>query len=70
MQITGLTATLSRSDGGCVRAIRMLRTILSASWLAQVTPIPRTFVIDVAQKELNSVKMLAGDYDMAEVERS
>ncbi|MAI48946.1 MAG: helicase [Rhodospirillaceae bacterium] len=71
-KLIGLTATPSRSDGVGLR--QNYSNVADQIFVSELVGsghlvIPRTFVIDVAQKQLNSVKMLAGDYDMAEVEK-
>lgn len=73
VQILGVTATPTRSDGKALRAvfdnvgdqIQLSELILAGNLVR-----PRTFVIDLGVREqLVKVKMRASDFDMGEVER-
>lgn len=70
-KIIGLTATPNRSDGEGLRKTYsnvsdqiFISELISSGHLVP----PRTFVIDVAQEKLRSVRRLAGDFDMSQVE--
>lgn len=71
-KLIGFTATPNRSDGIGLR--KNYSNVSDQIFISELVNsghlvAPRTFVIDVAQEKLNSVKILAGDYDMGEVEK-
>ena len=71
-KLIGFTATPNRSDGEGLRKNYsnvsdqvFISELISSGHLVP----PRTFIIDVAQERLNSVRKVAGEYDMSQVEK-
>ena len=71
-KLIGFTATPNRGDGEGLRKNYsnvsdqvFVSELISSGHLVP----PRTFIIDVAQKQLNSVRKVAGEYDMSQVEK-
>jgi len=71
-KLIGLTATPNRSDGEGLR--KNYSNVSDQIFISELinsghlVP-PRTFIIDVAQEQLKSVRKIAGDFDMSQVEK-
>ena len=70
-KLIGLTATPNRSDGIGLR--KNYSNVADQIFISELVGsghlvAPRTFIIDVAQDQLKTVKKIAGDFDMAQVE--